>query len=126
MTERNNSGIRRLVRAFEYSGNGLRWAVRNEASFRQELIALAVLVPAGLWLGETRVEQGMLIGSLVFLLAIELLNSGLEAAVDRAGEAFHPLAKRAKDLGSAAVLLAIVHACLIWGLIALPALLASF
>jgi len=126
MSERNNGSIRRLVRALEYSGNGLRWAARNEASFRQELIALVLLVPVALWLGESHVEQAMLIGSLLFLLAIELLNSGLEAAVDRAGEEFHSLAKRAKDLGSAAVFVAIVHACLIWGLVVLPRLWACF
>jgi diacylglycerol kinase (ATP) len=126
MTRKGDSGIRRLARACVYSWNGLLWAVGNETSFRQEAVALAVLAPVALWLGESQVEQAMLIGSLLLLLLIELLNSGLEAAVDRAGEDFHPLAGRAKDLGSAAVLLAIVHACLIWGVIALPKLLASF
>lgn len=126
MPGREDSGIRRLARAFGYSGNGLWWAVRNENSFRQEVIALAVLVPVALWLGESHVEQALLIGSLLLLLIVELLNSGLEAAVDRAGEEFHYLAGRAKDLGSAAVLLAIIHTCLIWGFIALPSLLARF
>ena len=126
MREKRINGIRCLVRAASYSGNGLRWAFRNEASFRQEAVALLVLAPAALWLGESHVEQALLIGSLLLLLLTELLNSGLEAAVDRAGEEFHHLAGRAKDLGSAAVLLAIIHLCLIWGLIALPGLLARF
>jgi len=126
MTRKGDGGIRRLARALDYSGNGLWWAVSNETSFRQELVTLVVLVPVALWLGEDHVEQALLIGSLLLLLLIELLNSGLEAAVDRAGEDFHPLAGRAKDLGSAAVLMAIIHACLIWGLVALPSLLAHF
>jgi len=126
MTKRGDSGVRRLARALGYSGNGLRWAARSETAFRQEVIALVLLLPAALWLGETHVEQALLIGSLLLLLIVELLNSGLEAAVDRAGEEFHHLAGRAKDLGSAAVLLAIIHTCLIWGFIVLPNLLGRF
>lgn len=126
MRKKGDSGFRRLMRAIHYSGNGLRWAVSNEASFRQEVVALVVLTPVALWLGESRVEQALLIGSLLLLLITELLNSALEAAVDRAGEAFHHLAGRAKDLGSAAVLLAIIHLCLIWGLVALPGLIGLF
>jgi len=126
MTRKGDGGIRRLARALHYSRNGLWWAASNETSFRQEAVTLVVLVPVALWLGESRVEQALLIGSLLLLLLTELVNSGLEAAVDRAGEDFHPLAGRAKDLGSAAVLLAIIHACLIWGFVALPRLLAHF
>lgn len=85
---------------------------------------MAVLTPVALWLGASHVEQALLIGSLLLILLTELLNSALEAAVDRTGREFHSLAGRAKDLGSAAVLLAIIHACLIWGFVALPSLLA--
>lgn len=126
MTDKNSRGIRRVIRALGFSWNGLRWALRNEAAFRQEVALTVVLTPVALWLGEGGVEHALLIGSLILLLLTELVNSGLEAAVDRVGEDFHQLAGRAKDLGSAAVLAALVHLGVVWGLVALPNLVARF
>ena len=124
MTDKDSLGIRRVLRALAFAWAGLRWAMRNEAAFRQELAGAVVLIPVALWLGEGGVEHALLIGSLILLLLTELVNSGLEAAVDRAGAEFHQLAGRAKDLGSAAVLAALVHLGVVWGLVALPNLLA--
>ena len=113
-----NASLRRIVNATSYSLAGLAAAWRNEASFRQELILAIVLVPAGFWLGRTAVERALLVGSCLLVLAVELLNSGLEAAVDRIGSEPHPLSGRAKDLGSAAVLVSLLLVLVIWSLIA--------
>ena len=109
--------IRRLLRATVYSWRGLLAAVRAEQSFQQELVVLAVLTPVALWLGRGGVERALLLGSLLLVLIVELLNSGLEAVVDRIGRERHPLAGRAKDMGSAAVFLSLVNAGLIWLLV---------
>jgi diacylglycerol kinase (ATP) len=113
-------GFRHLVRAFGYSLAGFRSALRHEAAFRQELVLVLVLVPAALWLGEGALEHALLVASLVLVLVTELLNSAVEAAVDRVGDDYHPLAGRAKDLGSAAVFMALLLAAVVWGLVALP------
>ncbi len=126
MQDKGKRGINRLVQAFNYSWAGLRWTFSNETAFRQEVTAAVVLIPVALWLGGSPVEKALLVSSLLLLLLTELLNSGLEAAMDRMGQDFHPLAKRAKDLGSAAVLVALVHAGVVWGFIALPSLLSLF
>jgi diacylglycerol kinase (ATP) len=96
--------------------------VRHEAAFRQELLLAAVLVPVGIWLGEDGVERALLAGSVLLVLVVELLNSAVEATVDRASPEDHPLAKRAKDLGSAAVMVALAAAALVWLLVLLPRL----
>lgn len=108
--------LKRVWRAAGYSIKGLR-AVWREPAFRQELLLFALLAPLGAWLGGNGVERSLLIGSLVLVLIVELLNSAIEAAVDRAGKRPHELAGRAKDMGSAAVLLAIGLALLVWGLV---------
>ena len=113
------TGLTRLVRAFGYSMRGLAAAFRHEAAFRQELAATLVLVPLALWLGENGVERALLAGSWLLVPVVELLNSGLEAIVDRASPEHHELAGRAKDMGSAAVLLAIGLAGLVWALVLL-------
>ena len=113
------TGLTRLVRAFGYSLRGLAAAFRHEAAFRQELAATLVLVPLALWLGENGVERALLAGSWLLVPVVELLNSGLEAIVDRASPEHHELAGRAKDMGSAAVLLAIGLAGLVWALVLL-------
>jgi diacylglycerol kinase (ATP) len=113
-----NAQLRRIVNATSYSLAGLAAAWRSEAAFRQELLLAVVLVPAGLWLGRTAVERALLVGSCLVVLAVELLNSGLEAAVDRIGEEQHPLSGRAKDLGSAAVFVSLMLVLVIWSLIA--------
>lgn len=111
------TGWTRLIHATGYSKAGLQAAWQNEAAFRQEVVLTLILLPIGLWLGEGGVERALLIGSLLLVLAIELLNSGVEAVVDRIGPEHHLLAGRAKDLGSAAVLMGLLNVVLIWGLI---------
>jgi diacylglycerol kinase (ATP) len=108
----------RVVRAFGYSLKGLRAAYKKESAFRQELILALVMIPAGLWLGRSAVERALLVGSVLLVLVVELLNSAVEAVVDRGGKDWDKLAGRAKDMGSAAVLVAMLGALLVWGLIA--------
>ena len=96
---------------------GLKAALRHEAAFSQELIFSTIMLPLGLWLGDNSVERTLLIGCLFLILITELLNSALEAAVDRIGPEHHELSGRAKDLGSAAVFLAFVNWAIIWLLI---------
>jgi diacylglycerol kinase (ATP) len=91
--------------------------VRHEDAFRMELVLFAVLAPLALWLGATGVERALLIGCLILVLIVELLNSAIEAAVDRISFENHRLAKRAKDIGSAAVMLSLVHAAAVWLLV---------
>ena len=111
----DNTGLRRLYHATCWSLQGLAAAWRGEAAFRQEVFASLVLVPLALWLGEDGLERGLLLGSWLLVPLVELLNSAIEAVVDRVGETPHPLAKRAKDLGSAAVMLALLLAAAVWG-----------
>ena len=117
MNNTDNTGLRHFVKAFGYSLAGLRAAVCHEAAFRQELALFVVLAPVGSWLGDGPIEQALLIGSLLFVLVVELVNSAIEAVVDRVGQERHPLAGRAKDLGSAAVFMALVNAAVVWMLI---------
>ncbi len=110
-------GVRRLVNAFGYSMAGLLACFRHEEAFRQELLALLLLIPLGLWLGQDGVERALLVGSLLLVPLAELLNSAIEAVVDRFGGEIHELSGRAKDIGSAAVLLSILLALVVWGLV---------
>lgn len=109
--------IGRIRRAGQYSISGLRAALSTEAAFRQEVIGALLLVPSGLWLGRNGIERALLIGSVVLVLIVELLNSAVESVVDRVGLERHVLSGRAKDMGSAAVLLAIGLVLMTWGLI---------
>ncbi len=113
----NGPGPGRLLRAAACSVAGLRAAWQGEAAFRQEVLLVAVLAPLGMWLGATGAERALLLGSLLLLLVVELLNSAVEAVVDRIGQEYHPLSGRAKDLGSAAVFLALALVILVWGLV---------
>ena len=113
-------GVRRLVNAFFYSISGLGLAYRHESAFRQEIALAVVLVPVACVLPVGAVERVLLVASVLLVLIIELLNSSVEAAVDRIGFDTHRLAKRAKDLGSAAVLLALTGLALTWLLLAGP------
>ncbi|NIR61852.1 MAG: diacylglycerol kinase [Gammaproteobacteria bacterium] len=108
---------RRWWRATRHSLAGLRAAWRHEAAFREELVALALLTPLALYLGDDGVERALLLGSWLLVMVVELLNSAVEAVIDRIGEEPHALAGRAKDLGSAAVLIALLLAVLTWGLV---------
>jgi len=111
--------LRRLLNATRYSLAGLAAAARHEDAFRLELILVVLLAPLALWLGDTGVERALMIGSLIVVLIVELLNSAVEATVDRISFENHRLAKRAKDIGSAAVMLSLVNAGLVWLLIIL-------
>ncbi|MGA8048600.1 MAG: diacylglycerol kinase [Burkholderiales bacterium] len=111
------TGLKRLINATRYSLSGLAAAARHEEAFRQELILAAVLVPLALWLGRSGVERALLAGSVLVVLIVELLNSAIEATVDRISLEDHLLAKRAKDIGSAAVMLSLVTTALVWLLV---------
>ncbi|MGK2941863.1 MAG: diacylglycerol kinase [Immundisolibacter sp.] len=111
-------GLRRIWRAARYSAQGLRAAFRGEAAFRQELLIALVAAPLGLWLGRSAAERALLLGSLLLTLIVELLNSALEAAIDRIGLERHELSGRAKDMGSAAVFVALILTATVWLLIA--------
>lgn len=114
----HNTGLRRIVNAFFFSMAGLRAAWVNEAAFRQECLLTVVLSPAGWWLGQNAVERALLIGSCLLVIVVELLNSGIEAAVDRVSMDQHRLAGRAKDLGSAAVLVSLAIVVFVWAVVA--------
>jgi diacylglycerol kinase (ATP) len=120
---KSKSGLRRIVNAFYYSLSGFRLAFRHEHAFRQEVLLAAILLPVACFVPVSPVERVLLIGTVLLVLIVELLNSSVEAAVDRIGLETHHLSKRAKDIGSAAVFLALVLLALTWLLIAGPALL---
>ena len=107
----------RIVRAGSYSLSGLRAAARKEAAFRQELILFVILAPLAVWLGRNGVERALLFGTLVLVLIVELLNSAIEATVDRISKKDHKLSGRAKDMGSAAVSLSLILVVAVWALV---------
>lgn len=109
------TGWRHLVHSTRYSLKGLRAAWSNEAAFRQELALGVILLPLALWIGETPLEWILLVGTCLLVLIVELLNSAIESVVDRIGEERHELSGRAKDMGSASVMLAMFLAALTWG-----------
>ena len=108
------TGLRRIVKATGYSWQGFVSAYRHEEAFRQEVWIAIVLIPLAFFVADSALEWSLLTGSVVLLLIVELLNSGIEAVVDRVGEEWNELAGRAKDLGSAAVLLAIFLLVAVW------------
>ena len=116
-SHKGRTGLRRLINATRYSLAGLAAALRHEDAFRQEVLLAAILVPTGAMLGRTGIERALLVGSVLLVLVVELLNSAIEAAVDRVSLEDHPLAKRAKDLGSAAVMLALLNVAAVWVLV---------
>lgn len=120
MANHNARGWRRLLYAFGYSMKGLKACYELEEAFRQEVFLLIPLVPLGLWLGDTPVERAMLVGSMMIVPIVELLNSAIEANVDRIGTERHELSGRAKDIASAAVFTSMLFALLIWVLILTP------
>ncbi len=108
------TGITRIINAAGYSWLGLKAAYKHESAFRQEVWLAIVLIPLGIYLGETVVDKAMLVVSVLFVLVIELLNSGIESVVDRIGDEPHTLAGRAKDMGSAAVLISLLITLIVW------------
>lgn len=117
MADHNQNGIGRIWHATLYSLAGIRAAWENEAAFRQEVLLSLVMMPSAFWVGGNAVERLMLIGSCLIVLITELLNSAVEAAIDRIGDDHHRLSARAKDLGSAAVFTSLWLAGITWGLI---------
>lgn len=113
-----HTGIKRLIKAFYYSLAGFRAAWKNEEAFRQEIIIGIIIIPAGLWLGVTGTQRALLIGIYFLIPLVELINSAIEATVDRVGTERHELSGRAKDLGSASVFISICIALIVWILVA--------
>ena len=118
MKKKTKRGPRRLLDATGYSMAGLRTAWRSEEAFRQEVLAGVALLPLALWLGETPLLRLLLIGSWLLVMIVEVLNTAVEATVDRISDDFHQLSGQAKDLGSAAVFLSLVLAGITWGTVA--------
>lgn len=110
-------GLRHVIQATGYSMKGLKAAYTHEEAFRLELLAIVVMLPLAIWLGQSAVEWALLIGSLLLVLLAELVNSALEAVVDRVSVEHHELSGRAKDIGSAVVFVALVNVAVVWGLI---------
>jgi diacylglycerol kinase (ATP) len=111
------TGIARIIDATFYSFKGFKYAWKNEAAFRQEVILAIILIPLGFWLGQNAAQKSLLIGCCIVVLIVEVLNTAIEAVVDRIGDEYHKLAGSAKDLGSAAVMLSLIMTLLIWILV---------
>lgn len=114
---KGKTGLRRLINALGYTRDGFAAAFRHEDAFRQEAVLAALMIPLALWLDVGAVGKAMMIASVLLALIVELLNSAIEATVDRISLDRHHLAKRAKDLGSAAVFLALVNVIVVWTLV---------
>jgi len=114
MADSGNTGLTRIIRAAGYSWQGIKAAFQHEAAFRQELALALVLLPVAVWLADNALQLGLLISSVLLVLIVEILNSAIEAAIDRHGKERHPLSARAKDMGSAAVLFALINLLVIW------------
>lgn len=114
MNKPGNKGLKRIIAATGYSIKGLRAAYCNEAAIRQEVIAGIVIVPLAFFLAKNGVELALLLGSALLIFLMELVNSALEAVVDRIGSEHHPLSGQAKDIGSALVMVAIVMFVIVW------------
>ena len=124
MGSENENIFRHIKNAVIYSWAGLKAAWDNEMAFRTEVIVIALIMPIGIWIGETAVQWALLIGSSMLVLITELLNSAVEKVVDRIGPEHHLLSKQAKDLGSAAAAVSMLTAVIVWGLIAYERFLA--
>ncbi len=114
---KGKTGLRRLINATGYSMEGFKAAYQNEDAFRQEVLLAIVLLPLVFWLEESGIGRAMMVASVLLVLIVELLNSAVEATVDRISLENHRLAKRAKDIGSAAVMLSLVNLAAVWGLV---------
>lgn len=116
---KGKTGLVRLWNAFGYSRAGFRAAFKHEDAFRQEVLLAAILIPLAFWLPVTAIAKALMIGSVLLVMIVELLNSAVEATVDRISLENHDLAKRAKDIGSAAVLVSLINVIVVWGLLLL-------
>lgn len=111
---KGKKGLTRLWNALGYSRDGIKAAWANEAAFREEILLAAIAIPLAIYWGKTGVDRSLLIGSIILILIVEILNSAIEAVVDKASPEMHELAKRAKDMGSAAVLFSLINAAIVW------------
>lgn len=116
---KGKTGLRRLLNAFGYSLDGFKAAFKHEDAFRQEVFLACVMIPLALYLSDEPLHRALMIGSVFLVLIVELLNSAVEAVVDRVSIERHELAKRAKDIGSAAVFIALGNVIVVWGLLLL-------
>lgn len=114
---KGKTGLSRVINAWIYSREGIKAAFIHEDAFRTEVFISIVLIPLTFYLGHNGIQRAMMIGSVILVLIVELLNSAIEAAVDRISIEHHLLAKRAKDMGSAAVFFALVNAVVVWWLL---------
>jgi len=109
-----NTGITRWKKAFQFTCMGLKAAYKHEEAFRQEVFVFFISIPFAIWLADSNLEIALMIGSIILLLIVELVNSAIEAVVDRFGGEIHELSGRAKDIGSAAVFIAVLNAIMVW------------
>jgi diacylglycerol kinase (ATP) len=114
---KGKTGLRRLLNAFGYSMAGFKAAFKNEDAFRQEVMMAVILLPLAVYFGKTGMQTALMIACVLLVMIVELLNSSIEATVDRISLENHQLAKRAKDIGSAAVLLSLINLVVVWGLL---------
>ena len=117
MGNHSTRGLKRLVSATKYSWLGFKTAYKSEEAFRLEATLSVILIPAGIYLGASGLEKALLSCSVILVLIVELLNTGIEFVVDRFGDEIHKFSGAAKDVGSAAVFLALVNVCAVWALI---------
>ena len=112
--------FRKLYTATKYSSQGLAYAIENELAFRLEIFCAAIAIPVALYLGSSPVEKSLMIGAVILVMILEIVNSAIEAVVDRIGKEFHNLSMHAKDLGSAAVFVGCINVLVVWGIILYP------
>jgi diacylglycerol kinase (ATP) len=117
---KGKKGLTRLWNALGYSRDGIQAAWANEAAFREEILLAAIAIPLAIYFGKTGVDRSLLIGSIILILIVEIINSAIEAIVDKASPEKHELAKRAKDMGSAAVLFSLINAAVVWACVLWP------
>lgn len=117
---KGKKGLTRLWNALGYSRDGIAAAWHHEAAFREEVLLATVAIPLAFYLGKTGVDRALLVGCIILILIVEILNSAVEAVVDKASPEMHDLAKRAKDMGSAAVLFSLINAATIWACVLWP------
>ena len=117
MADKGAKGLDRIFKAAGYSWQGIKAAYENEAAFRQELVLSVILIPLAFWLGDTGIEIALMTACIFLVLLVEIINSAIEAVVDRFGEEQHVLSGRAKDMGSAAVMIALINLIVVWGLV---------
>lgn len=115
MAYSGNKGLKRIIKAAGFSWQGIKAAFEHEAAFRQEVALAVVLVPLAVWLSQTATQMALMISSIFIVMLVEIINSAIEAAIDRHGEEQHVLSGRAKDMGSAAVMFAFIYLLMIWG-----------